>query len=240
MYSISSSLFLLLALVHFQLYVYVHILVQRNTRRRRRRRRKRRRKKRRRTRRTRGENQICTLHAWKPLVERGRHSETNKHTPFMFISTATRSNNKNARKKEAINEGKKNRNVFLIINIQPDFSVRHLFFLVYRTVIFSGCFSARLNESCVIFHFFVRNFHRLFSPMCRFAPFDDAHWSSTVYPPDEPLQGEEKKSNQPDEDDNVEIGLVPTRQTHLVIPERDDTNESLPSPFTIVRFSPSL
>jgi hypothetical protein len=40
------------------------------------------------------------VHTWKPLVERRVHIETNKHTPFMFISSETRNKNKNGRKKE--------------------------------------------------------------------------------------------------------------------------------------------
>jgi len=43
---------------------------------------------------------MCTQHAWKPLVERRMHIETNKHTPFMFISSETTNKNKNGRKKE--------------------------------------------------------------------------------------------------------------------------------------------
>jgi hypothetical protein len=40
------------------------------------------------------------VHTWKPLVERRVHIETNKHTPFMFISSETTNKNKNGRKKE--------------------------------------------------------------------------------------------------------------------------------------------
>ncbi len=42
---------------------------------------------------------MCTQHTWKPLVERRVHIETNKHTPFMFISSETTNKNKNGRKK---------------------------------------------------------------------------------------------------------------------------------------------
>ena len=144
---------------------------------------------------------------------------------------------KNARKNEAINARKKNRKVFLVINIPWIFSERQLFFLICRTTILAVSLERMMGY---FFHFSDGNLHLVFSPMCRFEPFDDAHWPSKVYPSGEPAQGEEKKSNQPDEDDNVEIGLVPTRQTHLVIRERYDTNECLPSPFKIVRFFPLL
>lgn len=93
MYSISSSLSLsfvsprALSVVCICIYKYKCIRVQRNIKKSK-------------------ESNVHThiQHAWKPLVERGMHIETNKHahihTIYVFISSETTNKNKNGRKKK--------------------------------------------------------------------------------------------------------------------------------------------